>query len=295
MRISALKWVALAAPLLFLGTCGIRSCSAQPTSELVINEPVVIVEEEKLDGAREETPVVEEAIIVEEVPIVVVVVPTENEPIKHIPVIEEVVEETPYVEVVEETIVEEIVIEETIKPVEVVGVLVIEKVVVIEVPYVEDVVTMSCPDEDERVALLGVTTAVGAFNDSEDDGTIVYAIPAVSLSVFETDGFGFGGLGYMGFGLEETHSFIASGIMGASYGKPMNCFTLSATGGLYGVLMQYTRDDQLNTLNSLGLGGAIHVMFPFEDSDHSWSVSLGIASGFIGDPNGVITLGFSIR
>lgn len=155
--------------------------------------------------------------------------------------------------------------------------------------------TMSCPDEPTMEVVAGFIYVVGAFNDIQDGGTILYSVPALKMDLTKIDGLGFGATAYLSIGLEGTDSLLASTIIGASYTKNFSKTSLSLIGGVYGSHMQYRRDEVFNELNSLGLGLDIKFMLPETKNGHRWGVTSNIASGFLGDPNGSVTLGFVLK
>lgn len=153
--------------------------------------------------------------------------------------------------------------------------------------------TMSCPDEPEGVVVLGVSTLVGAFNDLDEGGTILYGLPAVSVAVIQLDGFGIGFNSSVGLGLQDTTSLIATGTIGLSYGLRLSESSLSFMGGMFGAYSYYEREDLTNYLSSLGLGGSISIVLPSRETNFH-TISLSINSGVIGDPCGIIQVGYGV-
>ena len=156
----------------------------------------------------------------------------------------------------------------------------------------EPISTMSYLDEPTMEVVVGFVFVIGAFNDLQDGGTILYGRPSVKMDLTKIDGLGFGATAQLGYGQVGSDSLLTSAIIGASYTKKFEKTSLSVIGGVYGSHMQYRRDDSSNELSSLGLGLDIKFMLPETKSGHRWGVTSNIASGFIGDPNGSITLGF---
>lgn len=289
MNKKVIKWGVLGVILALLITCGVRSCVTNEENtedltiiedNLVVVEPLDLEPEPTVEPVNEEVEVVN---IVEELPQTVMI------PIK--------------VELPTKTIIEYVEVPvESLDTLEITPIELVEEdkpIVTVEEPIEleeEPEVTMSCPPEYEDNGIIsGGSIVVGAFNDLGDGGTIVYATPVLKLNIYSPDGFGLGGYIYTGIGLAETQSLLVSGLIGVSYGLELESITFLTTGGLYGTHMQYLRDGEFNNVNSLGLGLDIRALFPFNVRRNNWSVSIGIASGFFGDPNGTLTLGFSIK
>ncbi len=262
---------------------------------------VIPMEEVEPEPVVEESPIVETVETVPEVVVIPVVVELpETAIVEKVEIVipkDLKIEEIEKVEIVVEKITNTIEVVETVEvnePKEVVEEIPVETAQIV-VSYEEEDITMSCPPEQSTNALVGFYAVVGAFNDTEDGGTILYTIPVIRLDVYQTDGLGFGGYGYYGFSLTETNSFVMGNLTGISYGKTFNDFTLTTVGGIYSTHMQYSRDDRMNGLSSIGLGVDARCIIPVNNYSKELSIALGVTTGFIGDPNGTITLGINLR